>query len=274
MSLRSLLFVPGNRPDRFGKALAAGADIVCIDLEDAVPPAEKATARATVIDWLPQANAPHKVCVRINAPDSAAGGEDIQALTAAPARPAWVMVPKVAGAADILAVAKPLPQVRLIALIESPGGVLTSAASATASPQLGALMFGGADFSAETHCAMAWEPLLAARCQLAMAAHAAGLELIDMPYLDIQDTAGLARETQAVKSLGFTAKAALHPQQVDTINGVFAPDAEAVAWARAVIAAVDDDDTATAVVEGQFVDRPVIRRARRIVQLADRRDKT
>ena len=174
MSLRSLLFVPGNRPDRFGKALSAGADIVCIDLEDAVPPAEKATARATVTDWLPQADGHPRVCVRINAPDSAAGKEDIQALAAAKAPPAWVMIPKVAAAADILAAAKPLPDAQLIALVESPGGVLGCAASATASPQLRALMFGGADFSAEMNCAMEWEPLLAARSQLARAAHAAG----------------------------------------------------------------------------------------------------
>lgn len=270
MTLRSLLFVPGSRPDRFHKALASGADLVCIDFEDAVLPESKVEARSRVVDWLGEQRELSQLCVRVNPPLGELGTQDVAALAEVEGL-AWIMLPKVSAEREVRQVAERLPGVGIIALIESPAGVLRAPAIATADPALRAIMFGGADFCAEMGCDMAWEPLLAARGQLALVAGAAGLKLIDVPFMDVKDAEGLETETRAVLSLGFSAKAAIHPKQVPVINRVFSPTEEQIAWARSVIDAVKDDENAAGVVNGKFVDRPIILRARHVLSQGDGR---
>ena len=266
--LRSLLFVPGSRPDRFGKALDAGADLICIDLEDAVLPADKDTARSAVVEFIRQETRPF--CVRINPVSTDAGAQDLAALSGN--RPHAVMLAKCQSESDIQLAQQLLgcEQTSLIGLIETIQGLENAAQIGAASPAVKALMFGGADFSAELGCEFSYEPLLFARSQLVMAAAKAGKELIDVPFVDIQDEAGLLSETQRVKALGFTAKAAIHPKQIAAIHQAFMPTDEQIAYAQAVVDAVDGPDSGAVLVQGRMVDRPIVLASQRILALAEK----
>jgi citrate lyase beta subunit len=262
---RSILFVPGHRPDRFAKALATGADAVVIDLEDAVPPGEKAAARAAALAR-PAAPAGVALGIRMNPLPSAEGIADLAALLHAP--PDFLMLPKVEAAAEIGIVARAFarpPQV--IALIESAEG-LAQAAAIAAAPGCAALGFGGVDLAADLGCAPAWEPLLAHRATLVAAAARSARALFDVPFLDIADEAGLAEETRRVAALGFTGKLAIHPRQVGPIQAALTPAADQIAWARRIVAAMAQAAGGVCVVDGRMVDAPVARAARRMLSRA------
>lgn len=264
---RAILFVPGHRPERFAKALAAGADAVVADLEDAVPPAEKAAARAAV---LARPAAPPGVAfgVRINPLASAAGIADLAALLAA-APPDFLLLPKAESPAELRIVHRAFGAAGppLVALIESAEG-LAQAAAIAAEPGCAALGFGGVDLAADLGCAAAWEPLLPHRAALVAAAARGGVALFDVPFLALEDEAGLVEETRRVRALGFSGKLAIHPRQVAPIQAVFTPDAAELDWARKVVAAMAQAAGGVCVVEGRMVDAPVARAARRILARA------
>jgi (S)-citramalyl-CoA lyase len=266
---RSILFVPGHRPDRFAKALATGADAVVIDLEDAVPPAEKSAARQAVLAR-PAAPAGVALGVRMNALPSPEGIADLAALIGA-AAPDFLLLPKVEAAAELAIVARAFgaaarpPQ--LIALVESAEG-LANAAAIAAVPGCAALAMGGIDLAADLGCAVAWEPLLPHRAALVLAAARSGRAVVDVPFVALDDEAGLAEETRRVQALGFTAKLAIHPRQVATIQGVLTPAAEEVAHARRVVAAMEAAAGGVCVVDGKMVDLPVLRAAERVLARA------
>jgi citrate lyase beta subunit len=267
---RSILFVPGHRPDRFAKALATGADAVVIDLEDAVPPGEKAAARQAVLAR-PAAPAGVALGVRMNPLPTPEGIADLAALLECAAPPDFLMLPKAEAAAEVSIVARAFvrhtrpPQ--LVALIESAEG-LAHAAAIAAVPGCAALGFGGVDLSADLGCAVAWEPLLPHRAALVVAAARAGRALLDVPFLALDDEAGLAEETRRVQALGFTAKLAIHPRQVAVIQGVLTPTAEEVARARRIVAAMEQAEGGVCVVDGKMVDMPVLRAANRVLARA------
>ncbi len=274
---RALLFTPGNRPERFAKAAATRADGLIIDLEDAVGPADKAGARAGVIEWLRThtgfARADFLVCVRMNSVYTSAGLADLLALAdlaRAGFAPDALLVPKVESAVEIELVARHLRMagangaaITLAALIESARGLEHASAIARATPMLRTLGFGGADLAADLNCGFAWEPLLAARSRVVQAAAGAGLAVLDVPYLDINDDAGLAAESARVKSLGFTGKLAIHPRQVDPIIDAFTPTAAEIENAQGVMAAYAAAAGGVCVYRGKMVDEPVMRAARR-----------
>jgi citrate lyase beta subunit len=264
---RAILFVPGHRPDRFAKALAAGADAVVVDLEDAVPPAEKDAARAAV---LARPAAPPGVAfgVRINPVASAAGIADLAALLGA-APPDFLLLPKAESAEELRIVHRAFGGAgpRLVALIESAEG-LARAGAIAAEPGCAALGFGGVDLAADLGCAVGWEPLLPHRAALVAAAARGGAALFDVPFLGLDDEPGLVEETRRVQALGFTGKLAIHPRQVAPIQAVFTPSAEQVAWARKVIAAMEAAAGGVSVVDGRMVDAPVARAARRVLARA------
>ena len=267
---RSILFVPGHRPDRFAKALATGADAVVIDLEDAVPPGEKAAARAAVLAR-PAAPAGVALGVRMNPLATPEGIADLAALIAAEA-PDFLMLPKTESAEELRIVhrafARHARAPRLVALIESAEG-LARAGAIAAEPGCAALGLGAVDLAAELGCQVAWEPLLAHRAALvAAAARAGGRGVVDVPFLSLDDEAGLAEETRRVAALGFTGKLAIHPRQVATIQAVLTPPPEQVAWARRVIAAFDAAAGGVCVVDGKMVDVPVQRAALRVLARA------
>ena len=263
---RSILFVPGHRPDRFAKALATGADAVVIDLEDAVPPAEKPAARAAALAR-PAAPAGIALGIRMNPLPTADGIADLAALLGATA-PDFLMLPKVEAPEELRIVARAFaghpraPQ--LVALIESAEG-LARAAAIAAEPGCAALGFGGVDLAADLGCQVAWEPLLPHRGALVAAAARSGRGLVDVPFLALDDEAGLAEETRRVAALGFTAKLAIHPRQVATIQSVLTPTPDQADWARRILAALDQAAGGVCVVDGKMVDIPVARAARRVL---------
>lgn len=269
-SARSLLFVPGNRPERFAKAVAAGADLVCIDLEDAVPAAERPAARRAAVDHLRGLAPGHHVGVRISRLASADGLRDVLALADAAASPAYVMLAKTESAEQIRLLAGYLGNTPLIALVESARGLQDAAAIAGAHPQLQALMLGGADLCAELGCEFAWEPLLHARCTLVAAAASAGLGMLDVPWLVVADVDGLRAETARAVALGFTGKACIHPSQVAAVHAGLQPGDEALQRARRTVAAAGaaGADAAAVLVDGRLVDRPVVLAAQRLLARA------
>lgn len=263
-SARAILFVPGHRPDRFAKALAAGADAVVVDLEDAVPPAEKAAARAA---FLARPAAPQGLAlgVRINPLPSAAGIGDLAALLGG-VPPDFLMLPKTESPDELRILHQAFggggPPV--VALIESAEG-LARAGEIAQAPGCAALGFGGVDLAADLGCAVAWEALLPHRAALVAAAARGGAALFDVPFLALEDEAGLIEETRRVQALGFTGKLAIHPRQVAPIQAVFTPSEAQVAWARRVVAAMQQAAGGVCVVDGRMVDAPVARAARAVL---------
>lgn len=267
---RSLLFVPGCQPGRFDKAAAAGADVVCIDLEDAVPPEQKDEARAAVVTYMNGERAIVEWAVRSNRVGDHDGLSDLTALAALKSKPDLVVLPKVESAEEVQQAASILSAsaIKLVALIESPIGLLNAQSIAAAGDPLVAIMFGGADFAAELGAQMSWEPLLYARCHLAVVAAAHGLELIDVPFLDIKDSAGLKTETDRIIAMGFTAKAAIHPSQVSVINDCFTPGPEQLVQAMRIVSASNNCGGGALLVEGKMVDKAVVTAASRTVAIA------
>lgn len=270
VSRRSWLFTPATKPERFARAAEAGADVLIIDLEDAVAPADKATGRRLAFEALAVPSAqPARRALRINAPVTPHGLEDLLALVRSPAMPDCVIVPKTDSAETIrwidtllCGAGRPLP---LVALIESARGVAAAEAIAQASPNLTALFLGAADLSSDLGCEAAWEPLLSARSRVVNAAALAGIEAVDSPYFALNDDEGLERETRAAVALGFGAKAAIHPAQVAAINRVLTPDEAAVTQARRI---VEQAAKGVGVVDGRMVDEAMARKARRILARA------
>lgn len=277
---RSLLFVSGARADRFPKAFAAGADVVCIDLEDAVQPSEKPMAREQTLRWLKESAGQRgatAAAVRLNAICTVEGLHDAAAWADSTVQLDWLMLPKVESAADVEFVAQWSGgrAAGLVALIETPRGVENAASIAAAlgslQPRLqGALMLGGADLALALNARFGWDALFSARGRLVNAARAHSLQCWDVPYLAIDDASGLLQETQRVMELGFSCKAAIHPTQIAPIHAAFAPDPEQIRWANALLDALAKAPTGAFIFEGKLVDAPIVNRAQRIVNLAKR----
>ncbi len=258
---RTFLFVPGHRPERFGKAVAADADVTVIDLEDAVPSDLKGEARTNVVTWLDEyPHAAHTIAVRINATDHPAHVADVEALRD---KGVVLMLPKAHGKADFAWIAGSSP---LIALIETAAGVLDASKIAATTP-VRRLAIGTFDLAAELGIdPLDREALLFARSQLVLASAAAGLAgPIDGVFAAIDDPSGLAQETKAAKRLGFDGKLCIHPSQVDVVAAAIAPTADEVDAAIAIIDAAAAAGDGVVKIDGKMVDKPVLDRARRIV---------
>lgn len=266
---RSLLFVPGARPDRFARAAGAGADAIIIDLEDAVLPDAKDKARADVLAWAADTDA-GGIGVRINSPRTAHGCADIAALagSAALGRLDFIMVPKAETAVDLEIVAEALgADIPLIAIIESGRGLAN--APAVAARAAGGLLFGGVDYSASLGADVSdWDAMLTARGLIAVACGAAGVQAFDVPYLEVKDTSGLTAATIRVRSMGFSGRTCIHPDQVAPVNAVFTPTEADIAEAKEIIGAMKAASGGVVMHKGKMVDRPVILAAERVLARA------
>jgi citrate lyase subunit beta/citryl-CoA lyase len=261
----SYLFVPGSRPERFDKALAAGADVVIIDLEDAVSPSDKDSARVAVAGWL---SAEKPVCLRINSVDSDWFAADL-ALCARPGVVA-VMLPKAAAVSDIDTLRKAGAR-RVLPLIESAQGFMNLAALSS-TDGVERLAFGSIDFSVDLGIEGDDRELDYFRSQLVLASRVAGIAPpIDGVTTAIGDVDVLASETLRGKRFGFGAKLCIHPAQVAVVHASYLPQAAEVAWAERVMAAAAGSQGAAVAVDGKMVDRPVILKAERILGQARRR---
>lgn len=269
MNARTYLFVPGNRPERFAKALASGADAVVIDLEDAVATGDKATARIAIADWAGGA-APadrQRIVVRINDAASAHFGEDMHLLRET--RLPLAMLPKAESAGQINLLCAGLPGAQVLALIESALGVAQVDALAAA-PGVTRLVFGTLDFAFDLDLDIAdhSEGLGYAAARIAMASRLAGLAApVAGVTPQIDDEGRLLADLALSRRHGFGAKLCIHPKQVAPIHAALAPSADALAWARRVLAA-DAASPGVAQLDGRMVDRPVVLQAQRTLQRA------
>lgn len=266
--MNSILFVPASRPERFAKALASAAHLVCIDLEDAVAPTSRNAARQAVLAFLPESRI-DKLAVRINAVTTRDGLEDLLALGGAPVSPRLMLIPKVEAAAELTVAAGAIddPHTGLMALVESAEG-LAHVVDIARAPCCAAVIFGTGDFTGELAVPMSWDALLAARAAVVQACARAGVPAFDGPYIDIGDEGGLMEETKRVKALGFAGKVAIHPRQVDVINRVFRPTAEEIVEARAAIAAYKASNGAAIQFQGRLLEAPIVRRYERMLVAA------
>jgi len=271
---RSMLFVSGEKVERFAKAMAAGADLVCIDLEDAVHPDRKAEARSQVLDWLKSASRPADgsgVALRVNGLRTLEGIRDVLALVESGVAVDWLLLPKTEHATDVQAIESwcGAQLGAITALVETPLGIENLASIACAGGKLGALMLGGADLSAELDAQFNWEGLLSARGRLVNAAKSAGLQAWDVPNVDLSSEEGLATETRKALALGFGCKTAIHPQQIKTIHAAFTPTPAEIEWATVLLQAVPVGQGSGAFLfQGKMVDAPLLKKARRIAELA------
>ncbi len=273
---RSFIFVPGLRPELYPKALASGADIVCVELEDGIAPHNKDEAREKTMALFtePQAEDGVERIVRINCLRSAVGLDDVQAILATDMPPPALMLPKVVSPDEVVWLDDLLTErghdTRLHIIIEMNAGLEAVFDIARSSPRIDALFFGGVDMAADLRCKNAWEPLLYARSRVVHAAASIGVDAVDVPYLDLEDLEGMKIAAQQAKDLGFSGKGAIHPKQIADLNGVFTPSTEEITRAQKVVTAFEEANTGLVVVDGKLIEKPVVREMRRILSVAGR----
>ncbi|PAA14723.1 HpcH/HpaI aldolase/citrate lyase family protein [Pseudomonas fragi] len=272
----SYLFVPGNRPERFSKAVQAGADAIIFDLEDAVHPDSKAAARAAIRAW--QERMPRVSCeryIRLNRVGSALFRQDQNWLIDMryPERCNGIFLPKAQCCEALAQVVERLlewqSELKIIAIIETAKG-LQQVESIAAIPGIARLAFGSLDFALDINCSQIPEAFLFARNRIVLASRTADLPSpIDGVTPAISNMAMVVRDSHYARSLGFGAKLCIHPSQLVTVQRAFLPDSRQLAWADRVMRAVATGSRAVQV-DGEMVDLPLIERARRLLDMARR----
>ncbi len=281
---RSFLFVPGSEEKKLAKAPSLGADAVILDLEDAVAPARKAEARTRIRTFL-QAQEAQAVewLIRLNGFSTPYFGADLEASVRA--GPDALVIPKV-DSPEVLrlvdahlgeaehASARPAGSLKFFALVESARGILNAHAIATATSRLLGLMLGHVDLSADLgiRAGRAGEGIVHhARCQLVLAARAAGMDAVDTIYLNIQDHAGLRAEAAQAAALGFTGKLAIHPAQIPIVHEAFTPSAERVQRAERILETwlqAEAEGRGVCTLDGDLIEKPVVEGERRVLERA------
>ncbi len=273
MRLRSLLFVPGDRPERFAKAAASGADAVILDLEDSVAPSKKGDARAAVAEYL-AGERPVTTIVRINPLDGGLAEFDLAAvLTAAPD---MIMLPKAEGAASVLKLVAMMGEGAVPILpiaTETPAAVFELGSYRDVANHMAGLTWGAEDLPAAIGASAAREvdgrytpPIEMARSLTLFGAHSAGVAAIETVYPAISDLEGLAAYAARGRRDGFTGMMAIHPGQVPVINAAFAPSEAEIARARAIVEAFAANPDAGAIqLDGAMIDRPHLVQAHHIL---------
>ena len=281
---RSMLFLPGNTPNIIVNAEILGADAVILDLEDAVAPTEKDAARILVRNAIGRMGfGGCEVIVRINSTDTPFWQRDLDEII--PVRPALIMPPKTGCAEDvrrvdgyITALEEKLGMernsVRLIPLIETALGVENAFEIASASPRVEAIFLGGEDLTADLRCKRTKEgrEIFYARSRMVCAARAAGVEVYDTPFTDVNDDEGIYDDARCAKSLGFTGKSAISPRHVKAINEVFSPTAQEIDYAYEVMEAIREgkrQGKGAVALRGKMIDAPIVARAQQIIAAAE-----
>lgn len=273
---RSFIFTPGLRPDMYPKALASGADIVCVELEDGIAPKDKAEARekALALFEKPQPDDGVERIVRINSMRERFGIEDVNAILASKTPPPALMMPKVRTPDEVTILDQLLTEAghetRLHVIIETNEGLEAAFEIAKCSDRIDAMFFGGVDMAAELRCQNNYDALLYARSRVVHASAAAGLDVIDVPYLDLDDPDGMRVEAERVRDLGFSGKGSVHPKQIAALNEVFTPSEAQITRARRIISEFEKANTGLVVIDGKLIEKPVLRDMYRIVAIADR----
>lgn len=289
---RSMLFLPGNNPNMLINGNCLGADAVIFDLEDAVSPAEKDAARILVRNTMRYMDfGGCERIVRINSIDTAFWQADLEEIL--PFKPDLILLPKTGTAADVQAADAYMSEIEeklgfekntvgLMPLIETAMGVENAYAIASASSRVQALFLGAEDLTADLQCKRTKEgrEIEYARTRLVVAARAAGVDVYDTPFTDVNDDEGIVKDTELAKALGFTGKASISPRHVEVINQVFSPTMKEIDYAYEVmdaIALAKQQGKGAIALHGKMIDAPIVARAERTIAMAkalglDRRD--
>ena len=273
---RSFIFTPGLKPEMFPKALASGADIVCVELEDGIAPKDKDEARKSALALFekPQTDDGVERIVRINSMREGFGIADVQAILMTGTPPTALMMPKVRTPDEVVILDQLLTErghaTRLHVIIETNAGLEAAYDIAHCSPRIDAMFFGGVDMAAELRCKNTFESMIYARSRVVHASAAAGLDVIDVPFLDLDDPEGMRVEAEKVRDLGFSGKGSIHPKQIAALNEVFTPTQVQIARARRIISEFEKADTGLVVIDGKLIEKPALRDMYRIVAIADR----
>lgn len=281
--MRSLLFLPGNNPNMLINAPYLGSDAVIFDLEDAVSPEEKDAARILVRNTMRYTDLKAaEVIVRTNPADTVYFEKDID--TVLPMKPAYILLPKTSTPEDVKTADEYICRIEraqgmkegavgLIALIETALGVEKAYEIATASKRVKALFLGAEDLTADLRCKRTKEgrEIEYSRCRLVSAARAAGIEVYDTPFTDVNDDEGIYTDAHVAKALGFTGKAAISPRHVGAINEVFSPTPEEIDYAYEVMQAIEiakSQGKGAIALRGKMIDAPIVARAQRTIEEA------
>ena len=273
---RSFIFTPGLKPEMYPKALKSGTDMVCVELEDGIAPHDKETARNLALKLFQekQENDGVERILRINCLREKFGIEDVQAILSTNNPPPALMIPKVKTSQEVKLLDDLLTEkghnCRLHIIIETNEGLENAFDIANCSQRIDALFFGGVDMSAELRCENKWEPLLYARSRIVHAAASAGIDAIDVPYLDLDDLDGMKEEAIKVKKLGFSGKGSIHPKQIPIINQVFTPSKDIIERAKKITSTFEAANTGLVVIDGKLIEKPVLREMYRILSIAEK----
>ena len=277
---RSFIFTPGLKPEMFPKAIASGADMVCIELEDGIAIKDKNEARKNTIEALKSLEVKNDVelVVRINCQRTKFGLLDLEAFVSSGLKVKALMLPKVKTPDEITFIDDLLTDsgldTDLHVIMETNEALENIYDIAHASKRTVALYFGGVDMAAELRVPNNYQNLLYARSKLVHAGASVGIDVIDVPYLDLEDMEGMKKEAELVRDLGFTGKGSIHPKQINVLNEIFTPPQEEISKAKKILDQFSESDTGLVVIDGKLIEKPVLREMKRKILIADKINKT
>ena len=273
---RSFIFTPGLQPEMFPKALVSGADMVCIELEDGIAIKDKDMARKNTINALKTLDVKNDVelVVRINCQRTKFGLLDLEAFISSEIKIKAIMLPKVKTPDEIKFIDDLLTDCNLDTdlhvIMETNEALQNIYDIAHSSKRIVALYFGGVDMAAELRVPNSYENLLYARSKLVHAGASVGIDVIDVPYLDLEDMDGMKKEAELVRDLGFTGKGSIHPKQINVLNEIFTPSKEEISKAKKIVDQFSESDTGLVVIDGKLIEKPVLREMQRKILIADK----
>ena len=273
---RSFIFTPGLNPDMFPKAIASGADMVCIELEDGIAIKDKDEARKNTIEALKtiEVKSGVELVVRVNCQRTKFGLLDLEAFISSKLKVKAIMLPKVKTPDEIKFIDDLLTDCNLDTdlhvIMETNEALQNIYEIAHSSKRIVALYFGGVDMAAELRVPNSYENLLYARSKLVHAGASVGIDVIDVPYLDLEDMDGMKKEAELVRDLGFTGKGSIHPKQINVLNEIFTPSKEEISKAKKIVDQFSESDTGLVVIDGKLIEKPVLREMQRKILIADK----
>ena len=273
---RSFIFTPGLNPEMFPKALSSGADMVCIELEDGIALKDKDEARKNTINSLKTLEIKNDVelVVRVNCQRTKPGLLDLEAFVSSKLNIKALMLPKVKTPDEISFIDDLLTDCNLDTdlhvIMETNEALENIYDIAHASKRIVALYFGGVDMAAELRVPNNYENLIYARSKLVHAGASVGVDVIDVPYLDLEDMDGMKKEAELVRNLGFTGKGSIHPKQINILNEVFTPSKEEIIKAKKIVDQFNASDTGLVVIDGKLIEKPVLREMKRRILVAEK----
>ena len=273
---RSFIFTPGLKPEMFPKAIASGADMVCIELEDGIAIKDKDEARGNTIKALEtlEVKSGVELVVRVNCQRTKFGLLDLEAFVSSKTKVKAIMLPKVKTPDEITFIDDLLTDcgldTDLHVIMETNEALENIYEIAHASKRIVALYFGGVDMAAELRVPNEYKNLIYARSKLVHAGASVGVDVIDVPYLDLEDMDGMKKETELVRDLGFTGKGSIHPKQINMLNEIFTPSKEEIIKAKKIVDQFNKSDTGLVVIDGKLIEKPVLREMQRKILIADK----